>query len=120
MVIIFKVAQICSQLPFSKIYLSTPDLWMVILYYVIIAGIIYLFYKNKIRFLRFILSHQISQMLKKYRKKIMAFLVVSVLLFKMFALIPRDLKVYFVDVGQRRLYGYSKFNGKKYCDRWRK
>lgn len=112
--IIFKVAEVCSQLPFSKMYLATPDFWMVILYYVAISAVIFLFHQKKFPFLRFILSNRMSQMLKKYWKKLIALVIVVVMLLKMVSLIPQNLKIYFVDVGQRRLLCYKKSVGKKY------
>lgn len=112
--IIFKVAEICSQLPFSKIYLATPDFWMVILYYVAISAVIFLFHQKKFQFLRIILSNRTSQALKKHWKKLIALAIVVVMLLKIVSLIPCDLKIYFVDVGQRRLLCHQKSDGKEY------
>lgn len=61
--ILFKIAEICSKLPFSKIYLPTPDFWMLILYYTMTAGIIFLFQRKKIKFLRFILGNGTTRIL---------------------------------------------------------
>ena len=112
--LVFKVAEVCSKLPFSKIYLATQDFWMVILYYVIIVGIVYFFNKQKFKVLRFVLGDGTSNWLKKYWKKIIAGAATLCLIVNLIALIPRNLKIYFVDVGQRRLYSNSKSNGKKY------
>lgn len=112
--ILFKIAEICSQLPFSKIYLATPDFWMLVLYYIVIAGIVYLFHTKKIKFLRFILSNGITQFCKKYRKKLIIAGISTILLFNIIQCVPRDLKIYFVDVGQRRLLCDKKSDGKKY------
>lgn len=112
--IIFKIAEICSKLPFSKIYLPTPDFWMLVLYYLIIAGIIYLFHTKKIKFLKFILGNGLKKILQKYAKNLIALVIVIIVLLNIISLIPRDLRIYFVDVGQRRLYCDKKSNGKKY------
>lgn len=101
MQIIFKIAEICSKLPFSKIYLPTPDFWMLILYYFVIVGMVILFQKKKMRFLRFILSDEMQRSFQKHWKKIVTLAILSVLLLNGIKMIPRDLKVYFVDVGQR-------------------
>ena len=99
--IIFKVAEVCIKLPFSKIYLPTPDMWMLILYYGVIAGIIYLFQTRKIRFLRFFLGKGISEFCRKNAKKILALAVMIILSINVIGRIPRNLRIYFVDVGQR-------------------
>ncbi len=99
--ILFKIAEICSKLPFSKIYLATPDFWFLILYYVAIAGIVYFFSKKKIRFLKFILSDGVTQFCKKYWQRIMAVTSMMVILFCVIRAVSSDLRIYFVDVGQR-------------------
>lgn len=99
--IIFQIAENCSKLPFSKIYLPTPDFWMIILYYLAIVGIVYLFHKKKTRFLRFILSNEMRNIFQKQGKKIIASGILVVLVFNVIRIIPQDLKIYFVDVGQR-------------------
>ncbi len=112
--IIFKVAEICSQLPFSKLYLATPDFWMLILYYVGIVGLIYFFQKKKFRILRFILGNETSKMFKKNWKKILAGILIVAMSSSVVAKIPHDLEIYFVDVGQRRLYSDKKSTREKY------
>lgn len=112
--LIFKVAEICSQLPFSKIYLPTPDFWILILYYIVIAGIVYLFQIRKIQFLRFILGNGIQKFGKKYYRKIILSMAMIIFLVNITGKIPRDLRIYFVDVGQRRLLCYKKSKRKKY------
>ena len=106
--IIFKIAEYCSKLPFSKIYLVTPDFWMIVFYYAIIAVIIYLFNLKKISLLKFILGNGMSRFFRKNYKKIISLLVLICLIFQVINLVPKDLKIYFVDVAQRRLYSYKK------------
>lgn len=113
-VLVFKVAEFCSKLPFSKIYLLTPDFWMVILYYALLVGIVYFFSKYKFKVLRFILGDGISRFSKKYWKKTVAGFVMVSLLINLVALIPQNLKIYFVDVGQRRLYSNKEYDWEKY------
>ena len=112
--IIFKIAQICGKLPFSKILLLTPDFWMLIIYYLILASILYLFQTKKIRVLRFILSDEIKRLIQKNYQKIISSIILLILIFNFQKLIPRDLKIYMVDVGQRRLHSFKKSNWKKY------
>ncbi len=118
--ILFKIAEFCSMLPFSKIYVVTPDFWQIILYYIGIIGLIYLFQTRKIKFLKFILGSGYKDFCQKYWKKILACSSVIILCFQLISLIPKNLRIYFVDVGQRRLCGYSNAKRKKCDDRWRK
>lgn len=99
-VIIFKIAEICSKLPFSKIYLPTPDFWMLILYYIVIAIIVYLFNMKKIKFLRFVLGNGAKEFVKKNLEKIASVGIIIIVLFNVVKLVPHDLRIYFVDVGQ--------------------
>lgn len=111
--IIFKIAEICSKLPFSKIYLATPDFWMLIVFYIAVAGIVYLFNKKKIKVLKFLLGDGVKRFCSRYCKKIITFSMVILVLFNLDCLVPRDLKIYFVDVAQRRLHSYKKSQRKK-------
>lgn len=113
-VIIFKIAEICSKLPFSKIYLATPDFWMLIVYYVLITSVIYLFFMKKIKFIKFILGDGIKMFFVKYWKNLISIMIVITMVLNIIKIIPKNLKIYFVDVGQRRLLYYKKSNGQKY------
>lgn len=93
--IIFKVAEICSQLPFSKMYLATPDFWMIILYYVAISAVIFLFHQKKFQFLRFILSNRTSQILKKHGKKLIALVMVLIFRYDYFFKFSQHSLIYF-------------------------
>jgi len=112
--IIFKIAEICSKLPFSKIYLASPSFWQLIFYYVVVASIIYLFQTKKIKFLRLILSDQIRKIIKNNSKKIILLMTSIILMLNLVKIFPHDLKIYMVDVGQRRLYSFAKSDWKKY------
>ena len=112
--ILFKIAEFCSKLPFSKIYVATPDFWVVLAYYAVIAMIVLLFQRKKIQFLRFILGNGTSRFIKKHWQKLVASVTISVILLEMIQIVPRNLHIYFVDVGQRRLLCDSKSDWKKY------
>ena len=99
--IIFKIAEICSKLPFSKILLPTPDFLGILIYYIIIGFIIYLFQTHKFKFLRTILSDKIKIILKTNFKKILITCIFVILIFEFINTIPRNLKIHMVDVGQR-------------------
>ena len=54
--IVLKITDICSKLPFSKIYFTTPKLISIILYYLYIFLLIYYSKRNKLKILRIILN----------------------------------------------------------------
>lgn len=76
----------CSKIPFSKIYIVTPNLIFVILYYAIILGIHFSIIK--------------LEYIKKNIKKIIVILLILILIFNIVKVIPKNLKIYFIDVGQ--------------------
>ena len=103
-----------SKLPFSKIYITTPKMSMIIFYYVLIIFFNYIckIYNNRnlsltqIRFRNLIAlyKYKIKEIYnnKKSRKKFISVLILIVFCFNIynFFIIKKDLKIYFVDVGQ--------------------
>lgn len=103
-----------SKLPFSKIYITTPKISMIIFYYVLIIFFNYIckIYNNRnlsltqIRFRNLIAlyKYKIKEIYnnKKSRKKFISVLILIVFCFNIynFFIIKRELKIYFVDVGQ--------------------
>ena len=103
-----------SKLPFSKIYITTPKMSMIIFYYVLIIFFNYIckIYNNRnlsltqIRFRNLIAlyKYKIKEIYnnKKSRKKFISVLILIVFCFNIynFFIIKRELKIYFVDVGQ--------------------
>ena len=103
-----------SKLHFSKIYITTPKIFMIIFYYVLIIvfNYIYKIYHNRnlsltqMRFRNLIAlyKYKIKEIYnnKKSRKKFLSVLILIVFCFNIcnFFIIKRELKIYFVDVGQ--------------------
>lgn len=92
--------------PFVEIFLPTPNVIVVIFYYLILFLIlVYLNLKNK-EHKRFLISKFFiyANSFLKYLKKNYKFIIIlfSVVTFIFFILnkIPKDLKIYFIDVGQ--------------------
>lgn len=89
---IFKVSDICSM---GKIYFKTPNIIFLIIYYVIILGISFYAANNRFKFWKSILN-------KKMRKK--AYKVIVIIILIMLTLshlnMDKNLKIYFVDIGQ--------------------
>ena len=71
------------------------------MYYIAITSIIFLFYNRKIKFLKFILGNGISQFFKKNSKKLIAIISVCIVILNIYKITPKNLRIYFVDVGQR-------------------
>ena len=95
-----------SNIPFSKFYLPTPNVWTIILYYIMVFlfNIIYVLYNSKklnatiVRFRNLIalIKYKVISNQKRYFK----FIIIIFLIFILFKLIPNNLQINFVDVGQ--------------------
>ena len=105
--ILIKISEI-SKLPCAKIYIQTPKIWQIILYYIfifIVKYFILLYNTNKNTATQLRVKNLIA--LIKYKFKInknkniniVAMLVCITIIFN-FYLFPRKIKIYFVDVGQ--------------------
>lgn len=101
------IANFSSNLPFSKIYVKTPSIFFIIVYYIILAIAIYrircrgrarLCPIRKGRRFEKILLNKLKN--KKLQKKLIAVILIFVLVFQIINVIPSDLKIYFIDVGQ--------------------
>ena len=95
-----------SNIPFSKFYLPTPNVWIIILYYIMVFlfNIIYFLYNGKklnatiVRFRNLIALIKYKFILN--RKRYYRFIIIFFLIFILFKLIPKNLQINFVDVGQ--------------------
>ena len=87
--ILIEITIICSQLPFSKIYVKTPSILLICIYYLIIFVFFKIGFKNII-----------CKLKKVGYKKLISFVLVFIILFQIVKIIPKDLKIYFIDVGQ--------------------
>lgn len=95
-----------SQLPFSKIYIATPSSIHIIFYFVIllIANQIYFIYhlnhltatQKRVKNIIALFRYQFREKKNTYLKYIMILLVFIIVI----SLLPKKLKIYFVDVGQ--------------------
>ena len=95
-----------TVIPFGNVKIITPDLYLVILYYLIIIlfKILYQIFHSKYLNLTEIrvknIFYLIKYKIKPYKKKIKFTLVIVILLGYAFSKIPHDLRIYFIDVGQ--------------------
>ena len=103
--IIFFIAELCSKIPFSNVYVCTPNLFWVFIYYFTIFALFVFYRYRKLYVLKLLISikffkYEIKKiLLNSYLKKIVyiviIFGVISKLLNSNF-----DLKIHFIDVGQ--------------------
>ena len=92
------IANISSNLPFSKIYVKTPSILFIVMYYIILALILYKFKRKNKRRTEKIILRKLKD--KITRRKIIAITIIIVLVFQIIKILPSDLKIYFIDVGQ--------------------
>jgi len=92
--------------PFAEIFVSTPNIIIVIIYYLVLFLILlYLNLKSK-KHKRFLVKKfliYINYFIKYLKKNYKIFIILFILLIFIFFIlnkIPKDLKIYFIDVGQ--------------------
>lgn len=89
------ISKFISNIPFLKFLLPTPSLVLIIVYYIILIAI--LFFKSEIMYRIF----RNSKLISKVLKNIVAILVIICIITQVFQYLKsRDLKIYFIDVGQ--------------------
>lgn len=105
--LLIKSAKLTSLIPLSEIFIPTPNIIFVIIYYLILF--LYIFYKllNKNYPNRFIFknilenTHVVLELLKKHSRIILIYISIFItLIFLISKAIPENLKIYFIDVGQ--------------------
>ena len=115
--ILIFISKLGSKIPLSKIYIITPNIIFVIMYYFLVLLSFYIIqlkleqtpnmFQFRIRNIISLIKYRLNQNKTKIISIILVFFIISFLYFR----IPKNLKIYFVDVGQRRLYFYC--NSKK-------
>ncbi|MDE5830260.1 MAG: ComEC/Rec2 family competence protein [Clostridia bacterium] len=87
--ILLNIIEFTSKIPFSKVYVKTPYMWQILLYYALLFSIWYLIKTNQIK------------KIVKYKKQIIAVILIIVLSLGLIEKLPQNyLKLYFIDVGQ--------------------
>ena len=99
-------SKIGTKFTFMNFKIATPETYQVIIYYIIIF-FIYKLYKIKINQNKSFLEKKIfsnyliiKSKILYYRKKILIFIIILFFSFKIINVIPHDLEIYFLDVGQ--------------------
>lgn len=106
LILLIKIAEVFSSIPISHISIVTPSLTTIILYYVIVFGITYIFLIKKKKYKRQI-EKKILTIVDKFKffifihkKMLMSLLIIIIILIQVIRLVPKELRIYFIDVGQ--------------------
>lgn len=95
-----------SKIPFSQIIISTPNLIFIVLYYILLYIVFYSIYIIKKYHNRFItkkiifIYKKIFDYIKKKRRVFFILILTLILLILILKIIPKNPKIYFIDVGQ--------------------
>lgn len=99
------ISDFTAKLPLSSILIKTPYIFSIILFYcfALILNYIYYIYNSRDN-LRLFQKHIISKINKKNIKVFLSSIIILIILFNSFSyfysFIPKNLKIYFIDVGQ--------------------
>lgn len=119
--IVIKISEICSKLPLSKIYVTTPSVAMIFVYYGIVFYLIYFSFKKRFYFLRIIISKSFFKIkLRKIIEKILFlkkyififFMISSLIMFQIKLNSYSIFQINFVDVDQGDCTYIKTFSGK--------
>ncbi|MCI8362346.1 MAG: MBL fold metallo-hydrolase [Clostridia bacterium] len=105
--ILILIANFSKSLPLSKIYVKTPNILTIIIYYAILAIVIYVIRCRRraglcpIRKGRRFQKNFLNKLKnKKTKKRIIVITLIIILIFQIIKIVPTNLKIYFIDVGQ--------------------
>lgn len=94
------IAQITSQLPFSQVWLVTPKIWQIVLYYLIIFLIFFRHFHFNLLTNTSIVTKNFT-LINLYRKTIIMICILLILSPYLFQLFPTNkLTIHMIDVGQ--------------------
>lgn len=98
--VLMYITKICSSLPFAKVYVKTPSILQIVIYYTILLFIYYIFKirKKKHR----LIYRKILEIIQNKKVQKITIIVIILIFTSMQILkwIPTDLTIYFIDVGQ--------------------
>ena len=101
-----------SKIPLNKVYVIIPSIYFIIFYY--LFSFLYLFlikvksekkpntFQMRVRNICSLIKYKLNQ----NKKKFISIITIIGLIFIVVIIFPKDLRIYFVDVGQRRLHSY--------------
>ena len=89
--ILISMTDFCSKLPLSRIYVTRPPIYIILIYYILIL---------KLTIFKDMYNNEIKKIFKFLKKKEIYILVISAITIFTYTMIPKNLKIYFIDVGQ--------------------
>lgn len=123
--IVFKTAKFSSKILFSNIYVITPSLILIILYYLLFTILLAYIKNNKIFMIRFFFNpikfivKNKEYILNKILKKLVCIILIFIIIFNINKF-DFYLKIYFVDVGQGDCTLVKTPSRKNNYNRWRR
>lgn len=113
------IAKSCGNLKLSNIYVITPNTITIIIYYIVVSIIVL---KNSPNFLFGMKLEWFQNSIilpKAWQKKIITIILVLIILLEIpWTNYNGKLKIYFIDVGQRRQYTYCNSKRQENINRW--
>ena len=104
--VLITITKVCSKIPISVIYITTPNAIFFIIYYIFLFLVYFkknLYRKNHLSYIQkkvLIFFNKIELKFKKNKSKLLILISIMFLFFFIFQKFPKDLKIYFIDVGQ--------------------
>ena len=120
-----------GKLPFSCIHIATPHLWHILLYFTLIILFIFLYrvykakyvtntiirFRNVIALIKFYIKHRMS---KNNKRRLIYLMILGIAFFSISKIIPNNLDIHFVDVGQGDCTFIETPSRKNNTNRWRR
>lgn len=104
--VLIRIANFGSNLPINKIWVTTPSIITIVLYYILLFISLFLFsifhskrktaFNKRIKNLISLLKYRYNQ----NKKRVIALAIIVTTIFFIIKIIPNNLKIYFIDVGQ--------------------
>jgi ComEC/Rec2-related protein len=108
--IFLKLVLICSRLPLNKFYLPIPSIFTIAIYYACIFYFASFYNNNRFFVLKILLNKKYCKKFiesnRKILKHIVLIIAVIILVFQIISVIPKNLRINFIDVRSRRLHAY--------------
>lgn len=104
--LLLNISKFSSYLPLSQIYVITPNFILVIFYYMFLFILFLYFYFCKKQDLSYIqkkilhFMNKTKNRIKEKKKQILGMVVIILFIFVFYSNIPKDLRIYFIDIGQ--------------------
>ena len=120
-----------GKLPFSCIYIATPHIWHILLYFILLILFIFLYrvykakyvtntiirFRNVIALIKFYIKHRMS---KNNKRRLIYLMILGIAFLSISKIIHNNLDIHFVDVGQGDCTFIETPSRKNNSNRWRR